>query len=320
MIPTTPTTPKIPTTIDAYLDALRRELGGSDPAMVQDALADLDEFLREERETLRAASAGNPGAPDEPTLVARLLARYGEPAEVAEAYRQNERRVARALAPRALPEVEEEPAAPPAPRSWRERLFGVLRDPHAYGALFYMFLSLGTGIVYFTWAVTGLSLSLGLAILIIGVPFFLLFVASVRGLALMEGRIVETLLGERMPRRVPGGVEGTLLQRVAHWLRDRRTWSTILYQLLMLPLGVLYFTLFAIFLALTLGLFAGPLVGLYFGHGVISADWFQLELPFWVVLPLLWLAAAFDLFVALHLARAIGRLQGRLAKLLLVAR
>ena len=49
--------------------------------------------------------------------------------------------------------------------------------------------------------VTGLSLSLGLLILIVGIPLTVLFFGSVRGLALLEGRLVEALLGERMPRR-----------------------------------------------------------------------------------------------------------------------
>ena len=36
-----------------------------------------------------------------------------------------------------------------------------------------MLLTLATGIVYFTVVVAGLSLSVGLAVLIIGMPFFL---------------------------------------------------------------------------------------------------------------------------------------------------
>ena len=64
-----------------------------------------------------------------------------------------------------------------------------------------MLVSLVTGIMYFTWAVTGLSLSVGLLVLIISLPFIGLFFLSVRGIALVEGRIVEALLGVRMPRR-----------------------------------------------------------------------------------------------------------------------
>ena len=54
---------------------------------------------------------------------------------------------------------------------------------------------------YFTWAVVGASLSVSLLILIIGVPLLVLFLGSIRALAFIEGRMVEVLLGVRMPRR-----------------------------------------------------------------------------------------------------------------------
>ncbi len=50
------------------------------------------------------------------------------------------------------------------------RFFAVGSDPRAYAALFYMVLSLATGIVYFVFTIVGVSLSLGLAILVIGIP------------------------------------------------------------------------------------------------------------------------------------------------------
>ena len=58
-----------------------------------------------------------------------------------------------------------------------------------------------TGIVYFTLIVAGLSTMAGFAILIVGIPFALLFIAVVRAVSLAEGRMIEGLLGERMPRR-----------------------------------------------------------------------------------------------------------------------
>src|SRR3546814_7876897 len=81
------------------------------------------------------------------------------------------------------------------------RFFGIAADPHAYAALFYMVLSPATGVFYFAWVVTGTSMSAGFAMLIIGIPFVILFLGSIRMLSLLEGRIVEVMLGERMPRR-----------------------------------------------------------------------------------------------------------------------
>jgi len=124
-------------------------------------------------------------------VLARIVASYGAPAEVADAYRTNEVRVQAALR-----------TPPPRPkRTALGRFFGVYSDPRAYLSLAYMLLALATGILYFTFVVTGVSMSVGLAVLIVGIPFFLLFVGTARVLALAEGRIVESMLGTRMPRR-----------------------------------------------------------------------------------------------------------------------
>ena len=103
-------------------------------------------------------------------------------------------------------------------------------DPRAYVSLFFMFLSLVTGCVYFTFAVTGLSLSLGLAILIIGLPVFLGFIGITRVISLGEGRLLEAVSGERMPRRPvhPGAPDG-LVARILEMLKDARTWTTLIY-------------------------------------------------------------------------------------------
>src|SRR5689334_2818868 len=172
-----------PRTIREYLDQLRAALGGADPALIQDALYDAEDHLRSEL-------AENPGK-SEAEVLAKIANSYGAPEEVAAIYVDKEQVVQQAL----------RPPPPPPRRSALGRFFGVAADPRAYAALFYMLLSLATGIFYFTWAVTGLSLSAGLLVLIIGIPFIVLFLSSVRVLSLVEGRIVEVMLGERMPRR-----------------------------------------------------------------------------------------------------------------------
>jgi len=54
------------------------------------------------------------------------------------------------------------------------------------------------------------------------VPFFLLFISATRIIALAEGRIVETLLGTRMPRRPAYTDRDTpFLRRVLDMLKDR---------------------------------------------------------------------------------------------------
>jgi uncharacterized membrane protein len=291
-----------PRSIEQYLKALREALAGEDPALIQDALYDAEEYLR-------AEVLANPGR-SEADVLELIASTYGAPDEVAEAYRTTERQVREALAP----------PRPKVHRSSLGRFFGVYGDSRAWTALFYMLLALATGIVYFTVTVTGLSMSAGLALLIVGIPFFLLFVGFTRVLALAEGRLVEGLLGQRMPRRPTYPQKGKPIgARIKDMLVDRRTWTTMLYFLLMLPLGVLYFgiavTGFATGLALTLG----PLAALvsHEGGGIyLEGYYYTLDL-----LPSIALAVLGVLLLTtmLHLCRGIGTMHGGLAKHLLVA-
>ena len=287
-----------------YLSALRSALDDADPALVQDALYDAEEYLR-------AACADLPDQP-EAIIVAEAMKSFGTPDEVAASYRDIETTVARAL----------KAPTPQAPTTLLGKIFGVYADPHSYASLFYMMLTLATGIFYFTWAVTGASLSAGLAILIIGVPFFLLFIGSVRLISLVEGRIVEVLLGERMPRRPAFSQQSgspqpaTIWQRIVAMLKDRRTWTTLLYMVAMMPIGIVYFTLAVTGLALSAGLVLAPFSDwLVDGTIIRLGNEFVLERPVsWLLLP----AGVMMLTLVLHVARLIGRTHAKLAKQLLV--
>ena len=304
--------PGTPHTIAEYLNQLRAALRGADPALIQDALYDAEEHLR-------AELADQPGR-DEATMLQQVVGSYGAPDEVADIYRDQEIKIQRAI----------RPPPPPQRRSLTGRFFGVAADPRTYGALFYMLLALATGIFYFTWAVTGVSLSLSFSVLIIGIPFVVLFFGSVRGLSLLEGRIVETMLGVRMPRRPmytarPGQ---SLFKRIGAMFTDARTWTTLLYMLLMLPLGIIYFTLSVTLLSVSLSFAMAPLLRLvgnllHFESGTCNGqpEWFcgGIEwLGSWSGAFALCVLGVLLLFLTLHLIRGLGHLHGLLAKHLLV--
>ena len=295
-------THSLPTTIPEYLEQLRAALRGADPAMIQDAVYDAEEYLRSEL----AEQSGK----SEAEVIASVAGSYGAPDEVAEIYRDTEVTVNRAL------------RAPVQPKrkSALGQFFGVVVDPRTYGALFYMLLSLATGVVYFTVVTTGVSLSLGLMILIIGIPLLVLFLGLIRVLSLVEGRIVEVLLGERMPRRPLYTQKGKgWLERIKEMFTDGRTWTAMLYFLLMLPLGIAYFTIAVTGLSLALLLIVAPIAMLFGMGGHLTLDGLSVvdATGPWAW-PLLILAGVLLLFATLHLARGIGKLHGLLAKHLLV--
>ena len=162
--------------IESYLSELKKELSGADRATVQDALSDAEEYLRTALDSARDTDGIS-----ETDAIPGIIERYGTPDEVAAAYRENETRNSRAYVPVAVKETEvPEPVAPAPPdtRSFLAKFFGVFTEQRAWGALLYLVFALGTGIIYFTWAVTGFSTSAGLLILIIGIPIAMLFLLS----------------------------------------------------------------------------------------------------------------------------------------------
>ena len=291
-----------PRSVEQYLEQLKAALAGEDPALQQDALYDAEEYLR-------AEVAQHPGK-SEADVLELIASTYGAPEEVADAYRTSEATVRAAL------------ATPPrrASRSALGRFFSVYTDWRAYASLFFMLLSLVTGIVYFTVAVTGLAISAGTMILIIGFPFFLLFLGLVRALSMAEGRMVEGLTGTRMPRR-PAHASTTApwYERVVGLLKDRHTWTALFYMILQLPLGIAYFTMAIAGLAIGLGMILGPIFWALYLAGIIhiSGDVDINGMEAWAI-PFAVAFGVLILTLVLHLAKAIGNMHGHLAKALLV--
>lgn len=223
------------------------------------------------------------------------------------------------------------------------RMFGVVFDPHTYGAILYMLLALPLGIGYFTFVTVGLSLSVGLMILIIGVLVALLFLAMTRGLSTVEGFITQALLGARIEHRTNDTVElealdddepgesskTSLWTRIKGMFTDARTWTSMIYMALMLPLGVGYFTLAVTGFALALSFMLAPIASIFVDNVhvmEVSGDEpeFLLGLSELANSPagmVLMAIAGFILLIAMmHISRGIGWFQARLAEKMLVRR
>jgi uncharacterized membrane protein len=294
-------------TVEGYLAELRAALAGADPALVQDATYDAEEYLR------TAIAEAGPDAG--PSAVTDAIDAYGTPEEIATAYRDSELTVAAALRKPKVAVTQSEWGRSPV-----VRFFGIVMDPAAWGALFYMLLALATGILYFTLVVTGFSLTLGFAVLIIGIPFALLFIGMIRAISLAEGRMVEGLLGERMPRRprIVGG-QGNLWDRIKGWLGDYRTWTTMLYMVLQLPLGIIYFTTVVTALSVSAAVFIAPIAQTIWGQPVFRSFEYGYYIEPWAM-PLIMALGVLGFFVTLWLAKGVGKVHGMWAKTMLVGR
>jgi uncharacterized membrane protein len=289
-------------TIEEYLDALKTEMKESDTALLQDALADAREHLST---ALTAAREAKPEI-SEADALKTIVDEYGTPEETASAYKEVERRTSPALKQSTKP------------RSLPGRFFGVYADARAWGALLYMLIAFVTGVFYFTWAVTGISISVSFLIFIFGFPLALLFLLSVRGLALLEGRLVEALLGVRMPRRPMFSHQGMKwLDRLKALVMDKHTWLFILYMIIQFVLGTVYFTVIVTVLSLSLAFISIPILQEVFHQGALFNDSIRYTIPVWTY-PL-WVLGGFLLWtIFMNIVRGIGQLHGRFAKWMLV--
>ncbi len=305
--------------IEQYLAELKKALSGSDRATIQDALSDAEEYLRT---ALDSASEADPSQPPKATLE-DIVAKYGSPTEVAAAYRDIEARTPPAFTRSVYKDIEppELTTSVPAPidtRPFYLKFFGVFAEPRAWASLLYLLFALATGIIYFTWAVTGLSISIGFLVLIIGIPFFFLFLLSVRGIALVEGRLVEALLGVRMPRRsLFTRRDLGFWQKLRGLFTQRHTWTAMLYMIFQMPLGIIYFTVIITLIAVSLWGIVMPILQLGFDIPFGQGNYVYYYLAGWVM-PLTIIGGILLFTATMHLAKAAGRLHGALAKIMLV--
>jgi len=308
--------------IRIYLQDLKAALKGADRATIQDALADAEEHLR------TALENADTEAEAEASAVEAIIQEYGEAEEIAQAYKNWEVSLPPALA--ATPAARRMASTANGASTARKYpgFFGVYADPRAWGGLVYMLISLVTGTLYFSWAVTGLSTSIGVMILIIGIPVAIIFLLSFRGIAFLEGRLVEALLGERMPRRA-SFTDSSLpwRERLKILLTGKATWLAILYMILMLPLGVIYFSVTVTLIALALGFIAAPagslvMINLGIPFEILQSGdlvWYLSD-PQAMGLSLGLAALGVLLLTAyMHAARWVGRVHGKFAQALLVS-
>lgn len=255
--------------VRVYVSQLAAALDGCDPALRHDALVDAEVHLR------AAIEAGTPAE--------RAIAAYGTPAEVAHAYRESSGSgvmVPESGSPRPLPQP---PGAPPDAGA-RYGLaaipvIGVWAQSAAWGALLYFGgIGLALALFYFSFAVSFGTLAIGLMPTVLGLPLLVLLLASVRGLSLFEGKVVEFFLRVRMPRRaqpVAGLAQVGFWKRIGCWLRDVRSWMSLGYLVGNLPVSIVFFTVTFTLFCVSVSLLAMPVfyaLGLPMFHNPGDSD------------------------------------------------
>lgn len=247
-----------PLSIEGYLARLEVALHGADPALAHDALIDAEEHLE---------AAVRRGVP-----VDQAIAAYGPVDEIAAAYRSLPAGV---MVSRGEPDpvapvvgsagVPTAPAAAvPSPRLRDVPIVGIWFDRRAWGALLYFG---GVGFIVatacFVWAVAVGGLAIGLLPIVLGLPLMVLLLGSARVLCLMEGAVVQALLGVRMPQRVQpvhGAADVGFWQRIWCWLKDVRSWLSLAYLYANFPVSVALFAITLTLAAVSATMVFGPVL------------------------------------------------------------
>jgi signal transduction histidine kinase len=121
----------------------------------------------------------------------------------------------------------------------------------------YLALALPMGILTFTVVVTGWSVSLGLAITLVGLPLAMATIYVSRWMAWLERRRAALVLGEPIPG-VYRSPTGGFFSRLKALFSDPSTWKDLGWHLLLLPVGIADFVVVVVAWSASFGLILTP--------------------------------------------------------------
>lgn len=224
-------------------------------------------------------------------------------------------------------------------------VFGVPFRRQTYRNLSYLALAFPLGLVYFVLFAVGLSLGVGLAVVVVGVPLLVGMLGLATGLASVERWLATVLLGIEVPtrdRESPDSVRGWLRRLVV----SLGPWKAVVYLVTKLFVGVAAYTVVMSLSVTGVSMLAVPLVynqpGVYVGvvsdapvryHPALSVGWDRLlvgldgvvTLSAWRIDTLAEALAVAGLGVvvvccSLHVLNALAQLSGWWTQLLLGTR
>jgi two-component system phosphate regulon sensor histidine kinase PhoR len=120
----------------------------------------------------------------------------------------------------------------------------LMTDSRTYLRILYLVLTFPLGLLYFVVIVTGLSVGLSLAIVIVGFGILILTLLTLLFFARIERQLAIHLLGARIrPMSVLDPTATTLWRRLLKTLADPVTWKSLVYLMIEFPFGIFAFAL-----------------------------------------------------------------------------
>jgi len=204
------------------------------------------------------------------------------------------------------------------------KFFGVITKGQTYLNMAFLFLSFPLGITYFVFAVVIMSVGLALSFTItfVGIPLLIGFGFAWWGIAWLERNIAQPLLKIKIPY-VPTNFtrDKNIWQKFTRHLRQPYTWKSLGYLFIKFPMGIFSFVVLVLFLAVSFGFIASPVlyyltdIGLIEGGFCIDDEICFITSYFHTII-----LATFGvllLFVSLHIFNGLAGAYGLLAKMML---
>jgi hypothetical protein len=146
--------------------------------------------------------------------------------------------------------------------------FSVLGETQTYLNIVYIFAAFPLSIVYFSLVVTGLSLSLGLLVIVAGFFIFIGTLLMLRGFRWMDVQLTRVFLSHTIEIKKDmarlGGFSGFMSQLFGSAV----TWKSLVHYLVIkFPLDTVAWTISITFLAMTLDLLLAPALSQYMWFG-----------------------------------------------------
>jgi signal transduction histidine kinase len=139
------------------------------------------------------------------------------------------------------------------------RFFAPIAHGRVYRHTAHLLIDLLAGTVFFTFVVTAVSTSIGLAITFFGLPLLAATIFGGRIIAACERWRARVFLGDDPPAPTSYRLRGSWSDKAKQAFGDKPGWKGLAYGVVMLPWGVLTFTVAVTLWSVLLALITGPI-------------------------------------------------------------
>lgn len=151
-------------------------------------------------------------------------------------------------------------------RSVADRVFGVAADRRTYANLLYLLARFPLGIAYFTVFVTALSMGVGLAFVLVGVPLLAGALALAGYVGVLEAELLRRVRGRRVTYRPVTFADRAVWPYLKAVVTEPRNYLLLVFALGSFAVGTALFT--AISVLFTLAVVLSAAVAIYWVPGV----------------------------------------------------